>query len=304
MGEAASCDYLQQDAAGSAAALEKMRGYILPDPFCLEETLSTLRGHFPANPAALCAVDVALHDLLCHKLGIPVHSFFGLTAGEARKTGFTVEIDDVADAAAKVEEAGDYSILKVRLGTGHDMEIMRIVREATDAVIRVDADAAWSLDEAVDKMKALADMGVEYVEQPLPRGDVEGHVKLKEHGILPIFLDETVQTSADIPGVAEACDGINIKLTKCGGLREAYRMIAVARAHGLKVLLGCMVQSSVGITAAAHLSPLVDYLDLDGNLLVGNDPYRGVISAFSEMILPDRPGLGLVEAYEAHEFHD
>ncbi len=203
-----------------------------------------------------------------------------------------------------MEEARNFTILKVKLGRKDDIEIMKAVRKLTDATLRVDANAGWKPDEAAKKMKALAAMGVEFVEQPLGREDLAGHAKLKKKGILPIILDESVQTAKDIPAAAEACDGINIKLTKAGGLREAYRMIATARACGLKVMLGCMVSSSIKVTAAANLSPLADYLDLDGNLLIANDPYRGVISAFGEMILPDGPGLGLVDAYEARDFHD
>lgn len=304
IGEAAACDYLRQTPDFSAAALAEMESFVLPDAFELEETLSALEKHFPDNPAARCAVDVALHDLVGKKLGVPLYRYFGLSAGEARKTSFTIGIDSLEKVAEKVGEAEEYSILKVKLGNRDDMDIIRRVRDLTDQTIRVDANAAWCYEEAVAKMKVLAELGVEFVEQPLGRGDIEGHVRLKADAILPIILDESVQTSRDIPRFAAACDGINIKLTKCGGLREAMRMVSTARAFGLKVMLGCMIESSIGITAAAHLLPLADYLDLDGNLLIANDPFHGVISAYGEMLLPSRPGLGLTDVYEAHEFGD
>ena len=304
LGEAASCGYLNQCAAETERVLERMKEYLPSSAFEIEDTMRALEAHFPEFPAARCAIDIALHDLAGKRVGLPIYRLLGLSAGEARKTSFTIGLDTVERVAEKVHEARNYSILKVKLGGPHDLEIIRTVRGLTDAAIRVDANAGWKLDEAAAKMKALADAGVEFVEQPLAREDLAGHAKLKKLGILPIFLDETVQNSRDIPAAAAACDGVNIKLTKSGGIREAYRMIAAARACGLKVMLGCMVSSSIKITAAAHLAPLADYLDLDGNLLVANDPYRGVISAYGEMILPDGPGLGLVDIYAPRDFHD
>lgn len=304
LGEAPACDYLSQEACTTREALEEMASCLTPEPMQLEENLSILRERFPDRPSALCAVDIALHDLVGKRLGVPLYKLFGLSVGEARKTSFTLGIDTPEKVLEKLAEARDYSILKVKLGFENDMDIIAAVRENTTATLRIDANAGWTFDEAVEKMKALREMDVEFVEQPLAREDIDGHAKLKSQGILPIILDETIRTSGDIPRAAAACDGINIKLAKCGGLREAYRMIATARAHGLKVMLGCMIESSIGITAAAHLSPLADYLDLDGNLLVANDPYRGVISAFGEMLLPEGPGLGLVDAYKAREWHD
>lgn len=303
VGEGSSCGYLGQNAPGTLEALAKMADLLPSDPFGIEDTMRLLEERFPDNQSARCAIDIALHDLVGKALDIPLYRYFGLAAGEAKRTSFTIGIDTVEKVAEKVEEAKGFSILKIKLGSPHDREIMKAVRKLTDATIRVDANAGWTYEEAVKMMKFLAGMGVEFVEQPLKREDIAGHAKLKKRGILPIYLDESIQTSKDIPGAAAACDGVNIKLTKSGGLREAYRMIATARACGLKTMLGCMVASSVKITASAHLSPLVDHLDLDGNLLVSNDPYRGVISAFGEMLLPDRPGLGLVDAYDT-DWHD
>ncbi len=304
IGEAASCTYLNQCAPETEKVLARMEEYLPTDAFELEDTMRILEDRFPEFPAARCAIDTALHDMVGKRTGLPLYRYFGLSAGEARKTSFTIGIDTVEMVEKKVDEARNYSILKIKLGGKNDIDVVKAVRKLTDATLRVDANAAWKPAEAEKKMKALADLGVEFVEQPLARADIAGHRKLKSKGILPIMLDETVQTSRDIPGVADACDAVNVKLTKAGGLREAHRMIATAHACGLSVMLGCMVASSVKITASAHLSPLAEYLDLDGNLLVANDPYRGLISAFGEMLLPDGPGLGLVDAYGPHDFHD
>ncbi len=284
--------------------LEQMAGYMTADPMQLEENISSLRERFDAFPEAISAVDTALHDLVGKKLDVPVYAFFGLSAGEARKNGFHLAVESPEEVPAALEEAAAHSILKIRLTGAHDVEIVRAVRERTNATLRVDAGARWSLDEATQKMPALRELGVEHVEQPLAAENLEGHSTLKTKAILPIILDESVRTSVDIPVAAAACDGIKIKLARCGGLREAWRMTATARAHGLSVMLGSMIESSVGVTAAAHLSPLADSVDLDGNFHIVNDPYRGVISAFGEMLLPDGAGLGLVDAYEPREWHD
>ena len=188
-----------------------------------------------------------------------------------------------------------YPILKVKLGTSRDIEIIQNLRAVTDKPIYVDANTAWTPKEAVRKIRELACYGVELVEQPTKPDDLAGLKFVYEHSELPIIADESVKRANDIPILAECVDGINIKLVKCGGLLEAHRMINVARAHGLSVMLGCMIESSLGITAAAHLTPLVDYADLDGNLLIANDPYTGVILDKGRLILPKRPGVGILK---------
>jgi L-alanine-DL-glutamate epimerase-like enolase superfamily enzyme len=195
--------------------------------------------------------------------------------------------------AAKVEEASDYEILKIKMGSDDDRKILEAVRDVTDRPLRVDANEGWSPQGAVERLEWLQAMGVELVEQPLPAGQLEAMQELRRLSPLPLFADESIHRAADIPQLAKGFDGINIKLMKCGGIGEALRMIATARAHGMQIMLGCMVESSLAITAAAHLSPLVDSADLDGNLLVTNDPFVGVTVVGGRLVLPAEPGLGV-----------
>jgi len=193
-----------------------------------------------------------------------------------------------------VREADAYKVLKIKMGSDDDREIIEAVRSVTDKPLRVDANEGWSLDQALARLEWLEKMGVELVEQPLPENKLQESVELKRLSPLPIFADESVHRAEDIPKLAAAFDGINIKLMKCGGMGEALRMISVARAHGMQIMLGCMVESSLAISAAAQLSPLVDFADLDGNLLVSNDPFVGVTVQAGRLVLPDRPGLGVL----------
>jgi L-alanine-DL-glutamate epimerase-like enolase superfamily enzyme len=193
----------------------------------------------------------------------------------------------------KVKEAAAYPILKVKMGSDDDREVLTAVRDTTMSRIRVDANEGWTMQGALERLEWLARLGVELVEQPLPVDRIEETRELRRHSPLPFYADESVHRAADIPRLAGAFDGINIKLMKCGGLAEAMRMIAVARALGMKVMLGCMIESSLGITAAAHLSPLVDTADLDGNLLIDNDPFVGATVELGRIVLPDGPGLGV-----------
>jgi L-alanine-DL-glutamate epimerase-like enolase superfamily enzyme len=193
----------------------------------------------------------------------------------------------------KVREAEAFRILKVKMGSDNDRSVLETVRRFTDRPVRVDANEGWTLDDAVSRLEWLEKMGVEFVEQPLPAEQLEESAELRRQSPLPLIADESIHRASDIPRLAEAFDGINIKLMKCGGLGEALRMIHTARAHGMLVMLGCMVESSLAVTAAAHLAPLVDYVDLDGNLLVDNDPFVGATIEDGRLVLPDGPGLGV-----------
>jgi L-alanine-DL-glutamate epimerase-like enolase superfamily enzyme len=197
--------------------------------------------------------------------------------------------------AKKALLAQDYPILKIKVGTKHDLEIIRAIRDVTNAVIRVDANAGWTPKEAIKNIQALLPYNIEFVEQPIPAHNLTGLKLIREHVPIPIIADESSITVEDIPQLAECVDGINIKLMKCGGLRHALKMIHVARAHNLRIMLGCMIESSLAITAAAHLTPLVDYADLDGNLLIDNDPFIGVTIDHGKLVLPDASGLGVKE---------
>ena len=247
------------------------------------------------NASARAAVSAALHDLAGKRLGVPLHRLWGLDPADSPPTSFTIAIaPDEATLRERVREATGYPVLKIKLGTSWDERIVRIIREMEPGkALRVDANAAWTPKHALAMIPILAELGVEFVEQPLPAHDVEGMRFVRDRSSLPIIADESCLVATDIPRLAGAVDGINIKLAKCGGLREALRMIATARAHDMSVMCGCMVESSLGITAAAQLAPLLDYADLDGAELVENDPYVGARIEGGVVVLPLGPGLGV-----------
>lgn len=249
------------------------------------------------NPSARAAVSVACADLAAKRAGLPLYRYWGLDPERAPVSSFTVGIADTHRMRAKTREAVDagYDVLKVKLGTSRDREIVAAVREvAPSATLRVDANEAWSPREAVAKTEWLAEHDVEFVEQPVPAEDPEGMRFVREHGALPVAADESCVTLDDVPRAAEIADVVNVKLEKCGGPREARRLIAAARAHGLDVMLGCMVASNAALAAACHLAPLADYVDLDGALLLADDPYEGVPMPAGRIDLAalERPGSG------------
>jgi len=300
LGECHPSDYYGEDRPLVRRALEVLGGWLAgqPDvapPFdAIGDLLDALPPEVKAVRGALAAFDIALHDLVGQLAGKPLWELFGIEHPAAPVTSYTIGIAPLADMQDHVREAERYPILKIKLGTDRDAETLEAIRAVTDRTLRVDANAAWSVEQAIERIRALEPYGIEFVEQPIPPGDIAGLRRIRAAVSLPIFVDESVTTSADIPALAGAVDGINIKLGKSGGLREARRMIQLARSLGLKIMLGCYVESSVAITAAAHLSPLADYADLDGNLLIANDPYEGVtVDAAGHLVLPDRPGLGL-----------
>ena len=257
----------------------------------VDETLS-------GNYAAKSAIDLALHDRLAKRLGIPLFKLWGVDPNQALDTSFTIGLDEPAIMQQKVIQASDFPILKVKLGTDRDLEIIGAIREVTDKPIYVDANTAWSPKEAVSKIRQLEPCKIALIEQPTKAEDLLGLKFIREHSNLPIFADESVNRSNGIPRLAGVVDGINIKLSKCGGLLEAIRMIHVARSHNLQIMIGCMIESSISITAAAHLTPLVDYADLDGHLLVSNDPYNGVTLDQGKLVLPDQPGIGVMKRHD------
>jgi L-alanine-DL-glutamate epimerase-like enolase superfamily enzyme len=270
------------------------------DPHALTTIESRMTEVVQDNPAARCAVSIALHDLAAKRLGVPLYRLWGLDAAATPDTSFTVGIDTTARIREKAADAADagYPILKVKLGGDRDREIVETVREAApDATIRVDANEAWTPRETVEKSEWLADLGVEFIEQPVPAEDPEGLKFAYERSALPIAADESCVTAADIPRIADRCDIANLKLMKTGGLLEARRAIATARSHGLEVMLGCMVESNASIAAATHLAPLLDYADLDGSLLLAEDPFDGPDLAGGAIPLDDvdRAGTGAIE---------
>ena len=265
----------------------------------LEEAEARMHATLRFNGAAKTAVSAALHDLVARRLGVPLWRLWGLDPARAPRSSFTIAIaEDDGVLRERVAEASSYPILKVKLGSPHglarDERIVRVVREAApEAVLRVDANAAWTPKDALRMVPLLAALGVEFVEQPLPPHDVAGLRFVRERSTLPIVADESCVVASDIPALVGAVDGINVKLAKCGGLREALRMIATARAHGLLVMCGCMIETSLGITAAAHLAPLLDCADLDGAALLADDPYVGATIDRGVIRLPEGAGLGV-----------
>ena len=264
------------------------------NPFDFVATNDSIRQLCEGQTAAKCAIDMALMDWVTKSLNIPLFKYLGLNPQKTPQTSFSIGIDNVELIKQKVQEAGQYPLLKIKLGSENDEQILAAVRSVTNKTLRVDANEAWK-DVAIarEKIDWLAENNVEFVEQPMPVHMYAETAKLREKSPLPLFADEAFLSSTDIPKLVGVYDGINIKLDKAGGIQEALKMIHLAHALGLKIMLGCMVSSSLSITAAAHLSPLVDYADLDGNLLIKNDPFQGVNVRDGWLKLPQGNGLGV-----------
>jgi len=294
-GEAAPSRYYGETAETVIAAFEAYRPVLeAADPWAIEDTEAALVKAMNGNPSARVALSVALHDMAGKRLGVPLWKMWGLSPARAPRSSFTIAIASDDELRKRVAEAEQYPILKVKLGTDRDEQIIRIVREcAPGKILRVDANAAWTPKRALQMIPLLEKMGVEFVEQPLPAADLEGMRFVRERSSLPIIADESCLVAADIPRLVGAVDGVNLKLAKCGSLTEARRIIHVARANHLRVMCGCMIESSLGITAAAHLAPLLDDADLDGAALVANDPFAGATIEGGVVRLPDGPGLGV-----------
>ena len=294
-GEASMPPYLGQSVATVCAFLEKVDLEQFTDPFQMEEILDYIDGLSQGDSAAKAAVDIALHDLVGKLLGQPWYKIWGLNPAKAPSTTFTIGIDTPDVVREKtLEAAGRFNILKVKVGLDTDEEMIRTIRSVTDVPLAVDANQGWKdRSKALEEIFWLKEQGVVLVEQPLPIDRLEDTAWLTERSPLPIIADESIQRLKDIKGIAGAFHGINIKLMKCTGMREALKMIHTARALGMKVMLGCMTETSCAVSAAAQLSPLVDFADLDGNLLIANDRFTGVTVAHGRLKLPDVPGVGL-----------
>jgi len=293
LGEAAPSGYYQQSADSVTQALSRISLTNVGDPFLLEDVLCDLSGKLRNQRSALTAVDMAFYDLIGKRLGVPLYRLFGLNCDRIPATSFTIGIASPDEMRRKTERAADYRTLKVKLGTDNDREMISAIRDVSSVPLRVDANAAWSVDEALENLKWLSDEGVELVEQPLSKDDLDGFRRLSDLSPLPIIADESAETPEDVVKLRGCVHGVNIKLNKCGGLRAAIEMIHVARAQEMQIMLGCFIESSIGISAAAHLSPLVDYADLDGHLLIRNDPFTGLRLQGGRILPPDRPGLGI-----------
>jgi L-alanine-DL-glutamate epimerase-like enolase superfamily enzyme len=294
-GEAAPSRFYGETPESVVAALARFAPLLEDaDPWSLEAVEAEMNRAIRFNGSAKSAVSAALHDLAARRLGVPLYRLWGLDPARAPQSSYTIAIAGADELRRRVEEAAAYPVLKVKLGSDRDTEIIRIVRAAApDKVLRVDANAAWTAKHALRMIELLLDYDVEFVEQPLPPHDLEGLRFVRERSPLPIVADESCIVASDVARLAGVVDGINIKLSKCGGLREALKMIATARAHGMLVMAGCMIESSLGISAAAHLAPLLDYADLDGAALLADDPFVGATIEGGRIGLPEGPGLGV-----------
>lgn len=293
-GETSPYGFYGQTVASVRADLESIVPWLeRQDPAEFRLVLSEALERLGGNTQALCALDLALHDWAGKRLGAPLYRMLGLGRRGLPPTTYTIGIDSIEKMIAKMKEFEGFPIYKVKLGTERDIEIVRALRAESDAVFRIDANCAWSPEETIENSKALAELGVEYIEQPMAPDRLDEMERVYRQSALPLIADENSIVPEDVPRLEGRFHGINIKLVKCGGIAPALKMIALARTYGMKIMIGCMIESSNCCTAAAHLGSLVDYLDLDGPLLIGNDPFEGMKIDRGEIELSDAPGLGV-----------
>ena len=294
-GEASMPPYLGQSVDSVCSFLKKVNLEQFSDPLCIDDILTYIDSLSPGDSAAKAAVDIALHDLVGKIIGAPWHRMLGLNPEKTPNTTYTIGIDTDEMVKLKTREvAGLFKILKVKLGTPRDREMIRAIREVSDLPIAVDVNQGWkNKKKALDEIFWLKEQGIVMVEQPMPKEMPDANAWLTERSPLPTFADEAIQRLKDIPTIKGAYTGINIKLMKCTGMREAWKMMNYARAEGMKVMIGCMTETSCAIAAAAQLSPAVDFTDLDGNLLIANDIFRGPTVVDGKITLNQLPGIGI-----------
>ncbi len=297
-GEGAPIVRYHENAIDAQKAVESVRDFLLGvNPWQFRKNGADLFARLEGQFAAKAAIDIAWMDWLGKKLDVPLYRYFGLDPRDTPLTTFSIGIDTPEITRQKTREAEAFPLLKIKVGLATDEPTIEAVRSVTRKPLRVDANEGWTdKEEAVRKINWLERQGVEFIEQPMPAAMIEETRWVRSRVHLPIIADEACLNAAAVPRLADAYDGVNVKLDKCGGIQESLRTISVARALGMKVMIGCMVSSSVSVTAAAHLSPLADYADLDGNLLIANDPFSGVKVEKGKLLLPDGPGLGLTKA--------
>ncbi len=297
-GEGAPIVRYKESAESARKAVESVRDLLVSaNSWQFEKIMRDVFERVKGEYAGKAAIDIALMDWVGQKLGVPLYRYFGLDPKDAPITTFSIGIDTPEVTKQKVREAAAFPILKVKVGLDTDEATINAIREVTDKPLRVDANEGWkNREEAARKIDWLATKGVQFVEQPMAADRLDDMRWVKQRVSLPLIADESAQRASDIPKLVGIFDGINVKLDKAGGILEAYKEIQIAKALGFKTMLGCMVSTSVSVTAAAHLSPLVNYADLDGNLLISNDPFSGVKVENGKLILPNRPGLGLTPA--------
>lgn len=296
-GEASMPPYLGETVESVMNFLGKVNLGQFSDPFQLEDILSYVDSLSPGDTAAKAAVDIALHDLAGKLLGAPWHKIWGLNKEKAPSTTFTIGIDKPEVMREKTKEcAGRFNILKVKLGRDNDKEMIEAIRSVTELPIAVDANQGWTdREHALDMIYWLKEKGIVMIEQPMPKEHLDDIAWITQQSPLPVFADESVQRLKDVAALKGAFTGINIKLMKCTGMREAWKMLTLARALGMRVMVGCMTETSCAVSAAAQFSPLVDFADLDGNLLISNDRFKGVDVVEGRITLNDLPGIGVMK---------
>jgi len=293
-GEASMPPYLGESHDTATAFLAKVDLSKYENPFELETILRDIDAVAPGNSAAKASVDIALHDLIGRLMGQPWYNIWGFNKSATPYTSFTIGIDTADVVRQKTKEAAEFKVLKVKLGRDTDKMMIETIRSITDRPITTDVNQGWKDRQfALDMAHWLKEKGVLFIEQPMPKEQVDDLAWLTEHSPLPILGDEGVQRLSDVKKAVGVYSGINIKLMKCTGMREAHKMVVLARSLGLKVMLGCMTETSCGISAASHLSPMVDYADLDGALLISNDVFDGTKVIDGKVTLTDRPGIGV-----------
>ena len=294
-GEASMPPYLGQSVETVTGFLSRVDLSQFKDPFQLETILAHVDSLSPGDGAAKAAIDIALHDLVGKLLGQPWWRLWGLDPNNTPNTTFTIGIDTPDVVREKTKECADrFKILKVKVGLDNDKEMIQTIREVTDLPLAVDANQGWKdREQALDEIFWLKEKGIVMVEQPMAKERLDDNAWITERSPLPIFADEAIQRLADIPAIKGAYHGINIKLMKCTGMREAWKMANYAHAEGMRVMIGCMTETSCAVSAAAQLSPLADFADLDGNLLITNDLFKGMEVVDGKVTLSDRPGIGL-----------
>ena len=295
-GEASMPPYLGESHESVLGFLSKVNLEQFSDPFLKEDILAYVDGIMPGNYAAKASLDIALHDLTGKLLGQPWFRIWGLDPNKAPVTSFTIGIDTADVVREKTLEASAFRQLKIKMGRDNDKEMIDVVRAVTDVPVFVDVNQGWkNRNYALEMANYLSERGTLFIEQPMPKEQIDDIAWLTERSPLPILADEALQTVDQLLGMKGIYSGINIKLMKCGGMHAAYRMITMARQMGMKILIGCMTETSCAVSAAAQLSPLVDWADLDGNLLISNDLFEGMIVVDGKIVLPDRPGIGIIE---------
>ena len=299
LGEAEPTAYYDETAESAVAALERFD----PAPLAkveqdvpVADIVAECAAQLPGAMSVVAALDAALWDIRGKQLGEPVWKMLGAPNVCTVPTSYTIGMADPDTMARDAEEVGDrYKVLKIKVGADEDIACLTAIREVTALPIRVDANAAWTADEAIDRIAGMMEFDIELVEQPCAREDIDGLRRVHEAAAVPIIADESCHTAGDVGALAGAVDGVNIKLVKSGGLCEAKRIVARAREHDLKLMIGCMTSSSLAITAGAHIAGWMDFVDLDGNLLLADDPFRGATVEGGVIQIPNAPGLGVLE---------